>query len=81
MSDTVFRLRNANDAPDPDVVATLESALDMARCGELRSVVIAGDLTGHRTFTTFSTNDLMREIATVAFLQHTLCARQFENKE
>lgn len=75
------QLRDANRAADADVVAELERALEMARAGELRSVVIAGSLVGHRTFTSFATDDLSQEIALTSFLNHTLCASMRETRE
>lgn len=78
---SVTRIRDANAEPDEDVVAALEEALDFARRGELRTVAIAGDCVGNRTFSSFSTHDTQGLIGLLSFLPHTLCARQRENVE
>jgi len=77
-NDLVKRLRNANEMPDEDTVAALEDALELAKSGRMRSVAIAGSLTGHATFTTYATRDLQEAIGLVGFLHHTLCAKQRE---
>ena len=78
---TVTQLKNVNEAPDADVVAVLEDALAMARSGELRSIALAGELTGHRTFTAFETDDTLKTIALLSFLHFTVCARKCECSE
>lgn len=76
MSDAVVQpFKNANDTPNEDVVAALEEALDLARSGRMRSVAIAATLTGHATFTTYSTRDLNEAIGLVGYLHHVLCVR------
>lgn len=76
MSDfKVTPLRNVNVEPDPDVIGALEDALYLARDGQLRSVAIAGSLTGNRTFTTFSTSNLQDTLGLVSFLHHRLCQK------
>ena len=80
MADTI-KLRDANVEPDADTVTALEEALELAREGRLRSVAIAGSMTGHATFTCYATRDLQEAIGLVGFLHHTLCARQRETPE
>ena len=79
--DLVKRLQDVNAEPDVDTVAELEHALGLAKAGRLRSVAIAGSLTGHATFTSYATRDLQEAIGLVGFLHHTLCAKQRENPE
>ena len=71
-------LEDRNSKPDADTVAVLEEALEMAKSGRLRSVALAGSLTGHATFTIYATRDLQEAIGLVGFLHHTLCAKQRE---
>lgn len=76
MSDSVVKpFRNVNDAPDEDVIAALEEALELARSGRMRSVSIAATLTGHATYTTYHTRDLNEAIGLVGYLHHRLCVR------
>lgn len=44
------KLQDANSKPNQDVIAALEDALDLARSGEMRSVVITGDLIGNEWY-------------------------------
>ena len=74
----VKQLRDINEEPDEDVVAQLEEALAMAKNGRIRSVVIAASLTGHATYTSYTTRNLQEAIGLVGFLHHTLCANQRE---
>lgn len=80
MSDTI-PFTPATAKPDPDVIEALEEALALAKSGELRTVALVGELAGLRTFTTFTMQDMQRQIGAVSFLHHTLCARQRENRE
>lgn len=48
---SVATLRPAATEPRPEVVAALEKALEKARRGELRSVVISGSLVGNEFWT------------------------------
>lgn len=80
MSDVVS-LRAAESVADPDVIESLERALEMARSGELRSVAIVGDLTGGRTLTDFATRDMGMLIGHLTLVQHTVCARMREGAE
>ena len=74
----IKKLRDCNSEPDADTVNALEEALEMAKSGRLRSVALAGSLTGHATFTIYATRDLQQAIGLVGFLHHTLCAKQRE---
>ena len=74
----IKKLKDRNSEPDADTVAVLEEALEMAKSGRLRSVALAGSLTGHATFTSYATRDLQEAIGLVGFLHHTLCAKQME---
>lgn len=74
----IKKLKDRNSEPDADTVAVLEEALEMAKSGRLRSVALAGSLTGHATFTCYATRDLQEAIGLVGFLHHTLCAKQRE---
>lgn len=60
--------------PDPDVVEILEEALEMAKRGELRSVMVTGEITGNHTYTHYATGDLLTAIGLASFLTHTLQA-------
>lgn len=75
---TVTPLHNANDEPDETVVQALEHALKLAQSGELRSVVIAGDLVGNRTYTNFVTHDLLTLMGMLAFLQQRVASKKEE---
>jgi hypothetical protein len=75
---SIKKLKDRNSEPDADTVAVLEEALEMAKSGRLRSVALAGSLTGHATFTSYATRDLQEAIGLVGFLHHTLCAKQRE---
>jgi len=77
---TITKLEDRNAEADEDTVAALEEALELARNGRLRSVALAGSLTGHETFTSYATRDLQEAIGLVGFLHHTLCARQRETR-
>jgi hypothetical protein len=74
----IKKLKDRNSEPDADTVAVLEEALEMAKSGRLRSVALAGNLTGHATYTNYTTRDLQEAIGLVGFLHHTLCAKQSE---
>lgn len=74
----IKKLKDRNSEPDADTVALLEEVLEMAKSGRLRSVALAGSLTGHATFTSYATRDLQEAIGLVGFLHHTLCAKQRE---
>lgn len=74
----IVNLRPMTAEPDPDVVETLENALEMARSGQLRSITLVGQVTGHATYVAHATHDIQAEIGAVSFLLHTLCARQRE---
>lgn len=75
----VTRLRNASEEPDEDVVGVLETALEKARAGELRTVAVVGDLTGNQTYTNFATHDMQAMIGMLAFLQFSLSAKLYGN--
>ncbi len=47
MSASVTPLELVDATPVPEVVACLETAMALAQSGELRSVAVVGDLTGH----------------------------------
>lgn len=74
----IKKLKDRNSEPDADTVAVLEEALEMAKSGRLRSVALAGSLTGHATYTNYATRDLQESIGLVGFLHHTLCAKLIE---
>ena len=74
----IKRLKNINEEPDEDVVAQLEEALEMAKSGQIRSIVIAASLTGHATYTSYATRNTQESIGLVGYLHHTLCATQRE---
>lgn len=74
----IKKLKDRNSEPDADTVAVLEDALEMAKSGRLRSVALAGSLTGHVTLTNYATRDLQEAIGLVGFLHHILCAKQRE---
>ena len=46
----VQRLEDANSKPEQKVIDALEEALAMAKSGEMRSVVITGDLIGNEWY-------------------------------
>lgn len=50
MTGNVTQLTDMNSKPDEQVVKALEDALELARSGELRSVVVVGDLTGNMLY-------------------------------
>lgn len=75
---SVLPLKDKNREPDSAVIETLEVALEKARSGELRSVVLVGDLIGNRTFTAYSTDNLSTEIGNLSFMLHKLCAAKTE---
>lgn len=77
----LVNLRNRNADPDPDVVEALEESLELAKTGELRSIYLVGNMTGHRTHTNFSTHDLLEGIGMLSFLLHKLNARLGSNRE
>lgn len=68
MSDVVS-LHTAQDPPDPDVVAFLESLLERARAGELRTIAVVGELTGRRVTRGFQ-GDWDDRYALVGHLTH-----------
>ena len=72
---SIKKLKDRNSEPDADTVAVLEEALEMAKSGRLRSVALAGSLTGHATYTNYATRDLQEAIGLVGFLHHILCAK------
>ena len=74
----VKQLRDINEEPNEGVVAELEKTLAMAKSGRIRSIVIATNLTGHVTYTSYVTRDLQEAIGLVGFMHHTLCATQRE---
>jgi hypothetical protein len=78
---STVKLKDANHEPDEATVAALRESLELAESGKLRSVAIAGNLTGHRTYTNFATSDLQETIGLVSFVHHTLCARLRESRE
>lgn len=76
----IVTLKNVNADPCQEVVEELEAALELAKNGKLRAVFIVGHMTGHETYVSFSATNLQENIGAVAFLLHTLCARQRENR-
>ena len=76
----VVSFPDKNAEPDADTVEVLEAALDMARAGQLRSVALAGNMTGHQTYTHYATADLMEAIGLVSFLHFTICSKQRESR-
>ncbi len=60
MSGEIPTIKSAESTPVKTVVAALEEALGSAKSGELRNVVIVGDLTGYLTFTTSGMDDRIR---------------------
>lgn len=84
MNDTpqnVRVLRTADSEPDADTVEILETALAMAKDGRLRTVALAGTVTGSRTYSAYATNDLQEAIGLTSFLHFTLCVRLREGSE
>lgn len=62
------------NTPNQGVIDYLEEALDMAKSGEMQSVVIMGGLSEKRTFTAFETRDIDEQLAMLTFALHRLCA-------
>ena len=81
MTADVATLHDASAEPDRDTVETLKYALAMAERGDLRSVAIIGAKTGHRTFSSYATHDLIEMVGMLRFLEHTLLAKMSGNKE
>ena len=46
----VQKLQDANSKPNQDVIDALEYALSLARSGQMRSVVVTGDLIGNEWY-------------------------------
>jgi hypothetical protein len=67
---SVTPLRPATAAPDLDVIDKLETALRLAKAGELRDVVIAGNMTENRVLTIYATNDRVSLAGQLTFLLH-----------
>ncbi len=57
MSDEIPTIKSAESTPVKTVVVALEEALVKAKAGELRNVVIVGDLTGNLTFISSGMDD------------------------
>lgn len=68
-------LKDANTEPDTDTVEALEEALELARKGELRSVYMVGQLTGLRTYTSYTSTDIAEGVSMLSFLLHRLNAK------
>ena len=60
MSDDVHQLRDASSSPVDLVVSALEDALEEARSGRLRNVVIVGDLAGTLYYRNCGMDDRIR---------------------
>lgn len=63
------------------VIEHLEDALERARSGELQEVAIVGTLIGSRTYTAYSTDDVVYLVGLLAQSQHSILARQREGLE
>lgn len=72
---SVVPLKDANAEPDQDTVEALQEALELAQSGKLRTVAIVGDLTGNKTFTSYSTKDLITLMGMLWFMMHKLGAK------
>lgn len=63
------------------VIEHLEDALERARSGELQEVAIVGSLIGSRTYSAYSTDDVVYLAGLLAHSQHSILARQREDLE
>jgi len=71
---SVTKLRDANTEPDEEVVAELENALDLARSGKLRTIVMMGTLIDNANYTAFVTEDAIEAIGQIELLKSRLIA-------
>lgn len=67
--ENVRRITPATVAPVPEVIDICERLLEMAKSGELRSVVMAGMLTENRFHTVIETHDLIESMGLVSMVQ------------
>lgn len=66
----IVTLRTATAAPVAAVIDKLETALRLAKDGDLRDVVIAGTMTENRILTVYSTEDRVLLAGHLACLLH-----------
>lgn len=69
MQNTKPVIRSVNSEPDPLTVEVLELALEMARAGDLRSVVVVGDCKGGIVYSNHSTRSLLALYGALAYAQ------------
>lgn len=69
----IQHIKKVGIEPDQEVIRALEEALALAKKGNLRSVIVAGNMTAHQTYSNYVTDDLVDTIGMVAYLQHRLC--------
>jgi hypothetical protein len=67
--DKVKRIVPATVAPVPEVIDICERLLEMAKSGELRSIVMCGALTENRFHTVIETHDLIESMGLVSMMQ------------
>lgn len=75
------QLRNVNEEPDARVVRLLESALLRAQSGELRSVVVAGELTGNGIYSGHETSDIIKLLGLIELMKGHITAKNHANGE
>lgn len=68
----VAKFRPADADPDPAIVEELELALALAKEGKLRTVVLAGGLSGGNVYTTWVSKDAIPLLGHLAILQNKL---------
>lgn len=67
---SVTKLTPATEAPVEDVIKALESALEKARSGELRTVVVAGSCRDRRIYTHYQGEDLISILGLMGYMMH-----------
>lgn len=72
-------LKNANDEPDKFVVEVLEETLALAKAGLLRSVIVAGSITGNRVHTNYSTKDIVESVGLLQLMMHKMIKRMIDD--
>jgi uncharacterized protein YejL (UPF0352 family) len=82
MSDNIATLTNKNDEPDSDVISVLEKSLQRARAGDLRSVMVVGNLVGNAVYTNYSSPDMVLLLGQMQYAaNHILNALSYEELE
>ena len=69
---TITRLETAAEKPDQDVIDVLEHALEMAKSGELRDIVLCGHIKGGDIFSDFLNVEMLTAVGMLEFLKFRL---------